>query len=100
MVADTPATWVFVRFEEMFTRWVAIESPDVETQLLVIDWIAERRTDPLQGMLRSPDFPNLWFGRVRHTLDSDRTMVTVTYEILTRTRVVRCLGIGRVGLPM
>jgi len=37
---------------------------------------------------------------VPHTLDAACTLVTVSYQVLTRTRIVRCMSIGRVGLPM
>jgi hypothetical protein len=97
---DTPSAWAFVRFEEMFESWTKRESPDPATQTRVIDWIRDRRDDPFAGMMRDTGQPNLWFGRVPYTLDSSGTLVTVTYQILMRTRVVRCMLIGRVGLPM
>jgi hypothetical protein len=97
---DTSDSWIFVRFEELFVSWVQRESPDEGTQVKVIDWIRDRRGDPFAGVLRDTGHPNLWFGRVPSTLDDDGTLVTVTYQILMRTRVVRCMLIGRVGLPM
>lgn len=84
----------------MFLRWVEIESPDEATQQRVIDWIGERRKDPTQGVRRELDIPHLWHGRIPGTLDGAGTMVTCTYQILAQTRIVRCMGIGRVGLPM
>ncbi|SNT07729.1 hypothetical protein SAMN05421812_10360 [Asanoa hainanensis] len=89
-----------VRFEEMFDSWVKRDGPDTETQIKVIEWIGNRRADPFAGMLRDTNHPNLWFGRIPYTLDGEGTLVTVAYEILTRTRVVRCMLIGRVGLPI
>lgn len=101
MQPDTPTNWVLARFEEMFVRWVEIESPDERTQERVIDWVASRREDPTQGVRRELDFPNLWFGRIPGTFDgASGTSVTCTYQILVKSRVVRCLGIGRVGNPM
>jgi hypothetical protein len=81
----------------MFVRWVEIESPDGATQLRVIEWIAARREDPTQGVQRELDFPNLWWGRIPGTMDDARTLVSCSYQILARTKIVRCLSIGRVG---
>lgn len=97
---DNPTEWKLVRFEEMFRRWVQIESPDEATQERVIAWIAARRNDPREGMRRETAFPNLWWGTISGTLDGAGTMVVCSYEILERTRVVRCMGINRVGLPV
>ncbi|BCB74272.1 hypothetical protein GCM10022251_73350 [Phytohabitans flavus] len=100
MDSDSPTAWVFARFEDLFLSWVDRELPDEATQTRVIDWMRDRRADPFAGMLRDLNHPNLWFGRVPHTLDKAGTLVTVSYQILMRTRIVRCMSIGRVGLPM
>lgn len=100
MPPDVPARWIPVRFEEMFTAWVQREHPDVATQHRVVDWIVAHRLDPYAGMKRETDFPNMWSGRIPGTRDEAGTLVTCAYDVLPRTRIVRCLIIGRVGWPM
>ena len=96
---DDPMQWKLVRFEEVINSWMQRELPKDDIRFLVLDWVLGRRDDPYGGMRRDRDIPNLWFGRVDGT-ESAGTVVTCSYWIFERTRVVRCDQIATLSLPI
>ena len=59
--------------------------------------VMARHDDPYAGVVREPGFANLWYGRVPNTRDRAGTLVTCSYFIFEKTRVIRCNSIGRPG---
>ena len=97
MEPDRPQSWKLVRFIEHLDRWARAESPGQDTRLRVIAWVMARHDDPYAGVVREPGFANLWYGRVPNTRDRAGTLVTCSYFIFEKTRVIRCNSIGRPG---
>jgi hypothetical protein len=97
---DKPAGWKLVRCEEALKDWDAREKPDGDTRLLVASWVMSRHDDPYAGVRREPNFPNLWFGRIPDTDDEEGAVVTCSYFIHARIRVVQCNMIARLSPPL
>jgi hypothetical protein len=55
--------WQLAGFQEARDRWTTVDSPTVDEQFVVGEWILSRHDDPYDGMRREPGFPNLWFQR-------------------------------------
>jgi hypothetical protein len=61
-----------------------------------------RHEDPYRGMRREgleQGFSNMWFGPITGT-EADGAVVTCTYFVYERIRVVRCTMISTLNLPI
>lgn len=68
--------WALTRFDECLDRWIDVEDPPDDLRLIVTAWVLSRFDDPYQGVVREPNFPNLWFGRVPGTADGSHVVAS------------------------
>ncbi len=80
--------------------WEQQEAPDDDLRLLVTGWVWSRYDDPYDGVRRTPDMPDLWFGTVPWTDTPDGRVVVCAYWIDELNRVVTCSSIATLSRPI
>ena len=98
-MGNEPLGWKLVRFTEVVDKWITRESPSDDMRVVVLDWIMSRHEDPYRGMRREPAVPNLWFGAVAGS-QSGWTVVTCSYFIYERTKIISCNDICTLNQPI
>ncbi|WP_194891306.1 hypothetical protein [Catenulispora pinisilvae] len=85
-------------FIPRFDSWVDLEKPDQHIRAAVMNWIMSRAETPYKDVLREPDFPNMWYGRIPRTLENDQ-IATCSYWIEEREHLVRCNMFSTLSWP-
>lgn len=94
-----PPFWRLEGFVERLEIWGAEPDATDELRRFVTMWIFTRFEDPYQGVERSPDAPNLWFGQIPGTVH-DESVVVCAYWIFESDRTVRCDNFATLSLPL
>lgn len=99
MQAEDDHPWALAEFGRCLKEWKYRDAPDETLRDLVLDWIVTRRVDPYRGVVRAPDFANLWYGTVPGSEHGDKA-VLVTYWIVETAHQVNGESIATLSAPI